>query len=248
MSLIAFWNLSLGRLGDTATVGAPEERSRQAELCRQFYPDARRAVQEMRDWNFCTRIAPLAELTGFGSKITYQFPANALRVFRVGDEHTMLAGADAKGADYEVVLGGSEERVVLTDVYPAYARYTVDVSDTTRWSPLFREALSWYLASQLAGPLIQGEAGRAEAQRCLQVFSTLLGQAERSDANQKQDEHSREAHVPLWMKGRGPAQTQAQPPYPRWIRPEINTDPGSGPGPAPEPYDFASFYNSLPDA
>ena len=48
MSQIAIWNLALGRLGDGATVGAPDERSRQAELW-QDYLDCLQAAGVERD-------------------------------------------------------------------------------------------------------------------------------------------------------------------------------------------------------
>lgn len=208
MSLISFWNLSLGRLGDSATVGAPEERSRQAELCRQFYPSARRSVLEMRDWNFNTRIGPLALISDPAAdnerRYTYSFPANALRLFRVGDATTLARGADTEGTDFEIIAGADGSRLVLS-VWPnASAKYTIDVADPAAWSPLFRDALSWYLASQLAGPMIQGETGRNESRRMLQEFRMLLGEAERSDANQKSAKTERDQHRPDWMNGRGP--------------------------------------------
>lgn len=250
MSQISIWNLALARLGDPATVGAPDERSRQAELCRQFYPLARRSVLEMRDWNFNTRVGLMAPLTLAPEmahwRYAYSFPADALRVFRVGEPYSLTGSPDAEGADFEVITLQDGGRAVLTDWPEAACKFTIDVTDTAKWSPLFTEALTWYLASQLAGPLIQGETGRNEARRMLQEFRMVLGEAERSDANQKQSKREREGHTPAWMKGRGLGQPDAQPPYPRWITPEVPAPPA--PGPAPQPFDFANFYNNLPGA
>lgn len=249
MSQIAIWNLALGRLGDGATVGAPDERSRQAELCRQFYPLARRAVLEMRDWNFNTRIAALAPVAAPPEaaewRAAYAFPTNALRVFRVGDGYSLAGSADAKGADFEVITAADGARIILTDWPEAACKFTIDVVDEARWSPLFTDALTWYLAATLAGPLLLGETGRNQGRAMLQEFRAVLGEAERSDANQKQADHEREAHAPAWMAGRGPGRPEAQPPYPRWIRPEVQSAP---PANAPQPFNFAEFYNNLPGA
>lgn len=245
MSQIAIWNLALGRLGDGGTVGAPDERSRQAELCRQFYPLARRSVLEMRDWNFATRIAHMAPvatpLVGAWCA-AHAFPANALRVFRVGDYASLLSGADAKGADFEVLTDGNGVRLVLSDQPEAAAKFTVDVVDEARWSPLFTDAMTWYLAATLAGPLLLGETGRNQGRAMLQEFRLLLGEATVSDANQKQD-RSPDQHAAPWMQGRGLSRPEAQPPYPRWIRPDaIHTETAA----EAEPFDFAAYYNNLP--
>ena len=246
MSQIAIWNLALGRLGDGAAVGAPDERSRQAELCRQFYPLARRSVLEMRDWNFNTRVAALAPVAAPPEaaewRAAYAVPANALRVFRVGEPYSLTGSADAKGADFEVITAADGARIILTDWPEAACKFTVDVVDEARWSPLFTDAMTWYLASTLAGPLLLGETGRNQGRAMLQEFRLLLGEATVSDANQKQD-RSPDQHAAPWMAGRGPGRPGAQPPYPRWIRPDaIHTETAA----EAEPFDFAAYYNNLP--
>lgn len=223
MSQIAIWNLALGRLGDGATVGAPDERSRQAELCRQFYPLARRSVLEMRDWNFATRTAALAPVATPAVhtnlwQFAYAFPADALRVFHVGSTAIMAQinhSADARrtgaaiGAefarytsDYEVETDALGARIILSGTEAAVARYTVDVVDEARWSPLFTDAMTWYLASTLAGPLLLGETGRNQGRAMLQEFRLLLGEATTSDANQGKDDRLRHQHTPDFMGAR----------------------------------------------
>ena len=94
-------------------------------------------------------------------------------------------------------------------------------------------------------PILLGETGRNQGRAMLQEFRAVLGEAERSDANQKQADHEREAHAPAWMAGRGPGRPEAQPPYPRWIRPEVQSAP---PANAPQPFNVAEFYTNLPGA
>ena len=223
MSQIAIWNLALGRLGDGATVGAPDERSRQAELCRQFYPLARRSVLEMRDWNFNTRTAALAAVAAPDVhtnlwRFAYAFPTNALRVFQVANTAIIAqinhsAGARRTGAaigeefarytsDYEIEADDTGARIILSNTENAVARYTVDVVDEARWSPLFTDALTWYLAATLAGPLLLGESGRNQGRAMLQEFRMLLGEAGASDANQGQDNRLRDQHTPDFIGAR----------------------------------------------
>lgn len=222
MSQITLWNKALARLGDEATVSSPTERSRQAELCRTFYDGARCSVLQMRDWSFATKTRALSlSVAPEGCdprwRHTYDYPADAIHmwaVFPAGASLTIPHTMDALAVDYvpdmipaaylefEIGLGDNDDQVVFTNIETACARFTVDVVDVGRWSPLFYEALSWYLASQLAGPLIQGESGRNESRRMLEEFNLYLNQAATKDANQSRSS-TRFDHIPSGLKARG---------------------------------------------
>lgn len=102
--------------------------------------------------------------------------------------------------EIETMTNGSQvSQVVLTNVRDAVLRYTTLVEDTTKFSPLFALALSYLLASMLAGPLIKGDAGVTAAEQMLQLFGSFKAQAVTSDANQ------RKTHVEpavSWIRGR----------------------------------------------
>ena len=51
----------------------------------------------------------------------------------------------------------------------------------------------------LAGPILKGDAGAAEAKRCLQMVSVYLPQAKEADANQYQLPIT---HKVVWMEQR----------------------------------------------
>jgi hypothetical protein len=222
MSQITLWNKALARLGDEATVSSPQEKSRQAELCRLFYDGARRSVLQMRDWGFATKtrvLSPAVAPLGSDPKWRniYDYPADAIHlwaVFPAGTSLTVPHEADARAVDYtpdtvpayftdfEVGLGDNDDQVIFTNMGTACARFTVDVVDVGRWSPLFYEALSWFLASQVAGPLIQGESGRNESRRMLEEFNLYLNQAATKDANQHSGQ-ARHRNIPSGLKARG---------------------------------------------
>ena len=90
-------------------------------------------------------------------------------------------------------------QIILTNACDAVLRFTTVVTDTTKFSPLFTVALSWLLASMLAGPLLKGDAGEAAGERCLTMFKSFEGQAEASDANQRRT-HLEPAVS--WIRGR----------------------------------------------
>jgi hypothetical protein len=72
----------------------------------------------------------------------------------------------------------------------------VYVNDSTKFSPLFTRALTWLLASELAGPVIKGASGAKMAESCLKSAMYWFGMASSSDANQSQ---GGAAHNPAWI-------------------------------------------------
>ena len=170
MSQIAIWNLALGHLGDDATVSAPDELSRQAELCRQFWPTAVRVALQSHPWNFATRRITLSPLDFVSGRYTYTyaFPTDAIALWAVGvaEPHAMLP----KTGDFEIEAMANGAQIILTDVPEAVGTFTILVTDTTRYSPMFTDALSWLLASYLAGPILKGDEGRKLGQAMLKQF------------------------------------------------------------------------------
>lgn len=222
MSVLTIWNLALSHLGDDATVDSPNEQSVVAELCRQFYATARDTTLELHPWNFATRRGPLALLTEQPFRAwayAYAMPADALSVWQVGrdqvsvlTDHTGAAlrlpettfdvAASGEAEDFEIEVREDGTTIILSNVAEAFGRWTRRVEDSTKFSPSFRMALSYLLASQLAGPILKGDAGRAESRRLLQEFRAWLNTAGTSDANQHRAVRVRQNHEPDWMRAR----------------------------------------------
>lgn len=216
-------NLALAHLGDTANIASLTERSVQAQLCSRFYVPSRDALLEMAAWGFATRRQVLAEVTNISSQWlhTYSMPASVLKALAVLDkdapaDYDVNLVADpsqpwpqgyvpARGAivytpqPYTIETDDKGNSILLTDQCDALLRYTAKVTDTTKFTPLFTLALSHLLASQLAGPIIKGDAGRAETAGQLKIFQAIEAQAEISDANQVKT--AVEVSVP-WIAGR----------------------------------------------
>lgn len=219
-SVVDICNLALSHLGDSATVTSidPPEGSAQAEHCARFYPLARDTLLEQHQWGFTTRRAALALLSSTAGPewdYTYAVPNGMLNIIAVlpsdaTDDFTeapLLAWSQSpvsSGARYvpqpfmlETLADGTQ--VVLTDQVNAWARYTVSITDPTKFSPLFVDCLSWLLASHLAGPILKGDAGVAAARTCFATYKQRLSDADESDSNQRQ---TKPMHVVSWMAGR----------------------------------------------
>lgn len=197
-------NIALGYLGDLATVASidPPEGSAQAEHCARFYPMARDGLLQAHAWSFATkRIQPAqmgAPPTGSGWTFAYARPTDALDLLAVQRPETPDR---FERQEYVCELGADGHQVIYCNVENAVVRYVSRVKDTTRFPPLFSSALTWQLASLLAGPILKGDAGAAEAKRCAQMAAAFLAQAATHDANQS---HLDLRPTPDWLGGRGP--------------------------------------------
>lgn len=196
-------NLALARLGDDASVASidPPEGSSQAEHCARFYPIARDSMLESHDWNFTIRRANLAQLdvSSYHWQFAYARPSNAIRILQV---LPAASSPENDGVEFDLSNTSTGDAIILTDLEDATVRFTTRVTDTTKYPPLFVDALAWLLAAQLAGPVIKGDQGIAEAKRSAQMYQMLLTEAKRSDANQRNNPPE---HTPDWVNGRGQA-------------------------------------------
>ena len=92
-----------------------------------------------------------------------------------------------------------EGNLIYTNQENAMLRYQAFVTDPSLFSPLFVITLSWHLASMLAGPVIKGDQGAAEAKRCTQMMTNYLTSAKQSD-NLHRD--ITVEHIVPWTSGR----------------------------------------------
>lgn len=180
-SSIDICNLALAHIGDEASVSAisPPDGSIQASHCARFYPIARDQLLEMHAWSFAVTRVTLAATGTPPDQWAYQyaFPANALKILKVLPEGV---ATDEESEDFELETLSDGTRVILTNAELATARYIKQVTDTTKFTPLFVSALSWSLASMLCGPITKDLAKKEGAYK---TFLVEFGRAAASDAN-----------------------------------------------------------------
>lgn len=185
---------------------SPPEGSEQAEHIEQFYPIARDALLEMHVWPFATRRGALTlrSETVNGWQYSYDRPNEALKVFAVippnvqddystgyssgsglrrGTDGALYSNPVPNGySDYIPVKFASEiasngDQIILTDQELAEARWVVKVTDTTKFSPLFRLGVAKLLASFIAGPIYKGKTGVEMSAAMMQQFQLFFNQA-----------------------------------------------------------------------
>ncbi|WP_250533979.1 hypothetical protein [Caballeronia sp. AZ10_KS36] len=217
-SAVDICNLALGHLGDDATVSSlsPPEGSAQAEHCARFYPIARDLCLESHEWGFATRRADLALLADTpppGFQFVYAMPSNCRNIIDLVDpvalddytyhghgEHWRNAARDP--VPYELETRDDGTQVIYTNLANAKIRYVYSVTDTTKFSAQFVDALAWLLAAYLAGPIIKGDTGMQVGQAMLRAFTASISQAKTSDANNRRRSRAESERNPSWIASR----------------------------------------------
>ncbi|WP_443696436.1 hypothetical protein [Pseudomonas sp.] len=207
-SITDICNLALSNIGDTATVVSisPPSGSVQAVHCARFYPVALNAILEMHTWDFAVKrvsLALLSETPPSPWRYAYTAPGDALNLLSIldpaatddysagliqygsyqGPPGAMVSIYTTQPFTSEVDPTGTQ--VIYTNQQNAILRYSGATTDTTTFSPLFIMALGYLLGSMLAGPVIKGAEGRAEAKAQYQLFKASMAEAVESDANQR---------------------------------------------------------------
>lgn len=210
LSDVDICNLALGFVGHGRKIESlwPADPSQAAQLCETYYETAISAVLEMHAWSFATRYAELTAITSDRDEwaYAYEVPELLLRVLNVlpqGAYQDVPETWSRAGQDYaieqtgathtaseqahtaELHSHGAVSRVLYTNIPNARLRYVEQCEDARAFTPLFRLAVAWHLASIIAAPLIGGDQGMAVAQRCSQMFSAYLAQARQHDTKNR---------------------------------------------------------------
>lgn len=103
--------------------------------------------------------------------------------------------------NFVVEADANGNSIIYSNQPNAVAHIATLVTDTTKFPPLFTDALSWLLASYLAGPVLKGDAGVSAGNACWRTFQTMFGKATSSDAAQRRQQPNQQVITP-WMVNR----------------------------------------------
>lgn len=207
-------NMALNRIGATDTIAEFNERSKAAKLCRTFYAQSRDAVLRDFPWPFATRYEGLAIVPGTppdGWLFQYRYPSDCLmaqKLTTTQGEVQWLSAARFNlrfyGLQWGLEGGGywppripysiaadDEGQLILTNLQDARLIYTAQITDVSRYDPLFKSALAWYLAVELVMPMT---ADPKRVQLAEQKYQLELSKAEAASFNEEQDFSQPESH------------------------------------------------------
>jgi hypothetical protein len=193
-------NMALSHIGSDAIVSSisPVDGSVESGHCARFYPQARVELLEAHSWRFARKRETLAELATNPSDVwayAYGLPSDMLVPLRVLSSFVLVeagylaAGAIATPSELALIneRGSAdfdiEGTTLFTNEPEAVLLYRRDITDTSKFTGSFRTALSYLLASFLAGPLIKGSEGAKTGGQLRQVATQVAAAAMALDAN-----------------------------------------------------------------
>ena len=192
-SPVQICNMALSHIGSEARVSSisPPDGSVEAGHCATFYDLARTELLEPGNWAFALKRVALSQVVN-PSKVwayAYALPSDcqrALRVLRPSIAITVFTQDlvvephtdDRDSAPFDI-----EGEVVLTNEPDAVLVYGQDVTDSTKFPASFTSALSYLLASYLAGPVIKGSEGTRVGDAMRQRAMSLADVSATASAN-----------------------------------------------------------------
>lgn len=188
-------NRALLRIGQSQLINDLEQASPIARACNALYADSRDTVLEARFWPFARRRATLAEIPdgGVGGWVyAYTLPADCiaprfLEPISTNTDEEVTVEADASGLlsgarpiPFETEDDGNK-RILLTDMVDAVLVYTARITQVARFTPSFKNCLSYLLASDLAFGIAKKPA---VGEKMLVAYERALERAAASSAKQ----------------------------------------------------------------
>ena len=202
-------NLALSHISNRARLESldPPDKTLEGKHCATFYPIARDvAIESSPYWRFARTRVALASVTALEDSewgFAYALPTGFLKAVKVVPPG---ATRDQPGEDYviETVIDaeGKGDDVLYTNVDEAVLHYIYRETNAGRYSPLFVSALSWLLASYLAGPIIKGRTSVSVKESAYKVYLSELAKAKASQINQRQESDEYRDHTAGWMSDR----------------------------------------------
>jgi hypothetical protein len=147
-STIELINRALARIGEQR-LESIEDTSDRAQRVRDLLTGCRQGLLHEHFWNFAVRRARLtAELPAPEFRWSYRMPKP--NSTSTGGAWLRTLGVFEDEDEYTAAVYQDEGRYLLTDHTTLYLRYIADVTNPLDQSAMFREALSYKLASELA--------------------------------------------------------------------------------------------------
>lgn len=193
VSIVQICNFALAEVGGESIISL-NDGTVEANQCALWYDASRRAVLESHEWNFANKRVSLPLQVGapaFDFGYAFTLPADFIRIIGTEKEIDTTApynpefngyrinsyqGA-TEGRDRYKIEGGS----LLYDDEVCNILYVFDQEDVTRFSALFVDALTAYLASRIAYKIT---GSRSMVEQLTMLFERRIKKAQLSDSQQ----------------------------------------------------------------
>jgi hypothetical protein len=162
-SEVAICNAGLAKVSNNR-IASLTEGSTAGDLCNEMYGRIRDRLLRRHIWNFNKKRVKLAQLSTapvFGQTYAYQLPSDWLRNIAIYPDSAGL------NPTHGYVVEG---RTILTDHESIYLVYGATVTDPNDFDDMFREALAYALAVELAVPLAKSATLRDRMNEAFQAY------------------------------------------------------------------------------
>lgn len=177
---VSIANRALQILGDNPILSLSEDNKR-ARVLRVAFEPVRDAEIDRRNWRFAIKrvsIAALAETPDSDYAYQYRVPNDYLRLLTGGDLIPLADLTDYRSAPS--ALWSIEGDRILTDVgAPLSIRYIARITDASKFSASFAEALSARLAWECCDAITQSDS---KQQLCERRYTMAIREARRANA------------------------------------------------------------------
>ncbi|MFQ6256118.1 hypothetical protein ACLMPK_01215 [Yersinia enterocolitica] len=185
-SEIEICNIALSRIGNSRTINGLNEQSKEAAVCSLHYEPCRDSVLSDFPWNFAMKRVALADLGNPPPDwmFSYRYPTDCMRIIEI-----MVPGirfpTNAMRPTYEVASDADGTgKLLLTNQNDAWLRYVGRVTDVNMFDAIFRDALSWRIAAEIAMPLAaSGDLGN----KAFQMYNNTILSAGSRSMNESQE-------------------------------------------------------------
>jgi len=169
MAALDVCNRALIKMGNAALItDLTDTAVPQAVVLNAVYANLRDALQQAFTWNFATKRAALVVTTApaFGYDYAFTAPTDMLRAII----------DDPENADYRV-----EASKILTNASAINLVYIAQITDTTKFSPLFMETLVAYIAAETCEAIT---ANTNQAIKLKREFEDMFTRAKKADSQE----------------------------------------------------------------
>jgi len=168
--------LSAGTVQDIVTPTSPTE-----ELLNRWYDQVRRKVLREHPWNFAAKrtiLAASGTAPDFGYTAAYPVPTDFIRLLTIQDTN----GNDIQGQEYGFEFVGTQ-RCVVTNAEGGQlrVRYVYDITDVSKFDPLFIQLFAHELAMAIAYKVTESNGN---VERLGQLAKMAAGMAKSIDGQE----------------------------------------------------------------
>lgn len=181
-SALQLLGITNGRISDLTT-----DTSKQAVVCRDFYASTRDATLRAFPWTFAKKRAELtsAIATAYDEwDYGFALPADCLAVRRVLNGVSRIESLGHRIAYEQIYDSVAAATVILVDFAEIVVEYTAKITDTTKFTPDFDQALIAYLASKISASF--GLEAAKLGDRAYQMYRLELSAARENAARDDQ--------------------------------------------------------------